>query len=87
MDKEKLIDKIKNLQGLTNDEKADTQANLAKNISLVHEYIFVYAKNIEKVSINRVPYSKEFIAKTFKNPDNDPKGSYQTGPLARPIRC
>lgn len=61
-----------------------TQANLAKNISLVHEYIFVYAKDIEKVSINRVPYSKEFIAKTFKNPDNDPKGPYQTGPLARP---
>ena len=61
-----------------------TQANLAKNISQVHEYIVVYAKDIDNTSINRVPYSKEFIEKTFKNPDNDPKGPYQTGPLARP---
>ena len=61
-----------------------TQANLAKNISQVHEYVLLYAKNSDYVSINRVPYSEEFIKKTFKNPDNDPKGLYQTGPLARP---
>ena len=61
-----------------------TQANLAKNISQVHEYVLLYAKNSDYTSINRVPYSEEFIKKTFKNPDNDPKGLYQTGPLARP---
>lgn len=61
-----------------------TQANLAKNVSQVHEYILIYSKNYENVLINRVPYSKEFIEKTFKNKDNDPKGPYQTGPLARP---
>ena len=61
-----------------------TQANLARNISQVHEYIFAYSKCIDNATINRVSYSKEFIAKTFKNPDNDPKGAYQTGPLARP---
>ena len=61
-----------------------TQANLAKNISQVHEYVLLYAKNSDYASINRVPYSEEFIKKTFKNPDNDPKGLYQTGPLARP---
>ncbi len=61
-----------------------TQANLSKFVSQVHEYILVYAKNISSLTFNRIPYSKEYIAKTFSNKDNDPKGVYQTGPLARP---
>lgn len=61
-----------------------TQANLSKYTAPVHDYILCYAFNKDEISINRIPYSKEFIAKTFKNPDNDPKGVYQTGPLARP---
>ena len=61
-----------------------TQANLAKNFSQVHEYVLVYAKNIDTLILNRQRYSKEYIEKTFSNPDNDPKGLYQTGPLARP---
>lgn len=61
-----------------------TQANLAKNFSQVHEYILVYAKNIDSLALNRQRYTKEFVEKTFSNPDNDPKGLYQTGPLARP---
>ncbi len=61
-----------------------TQANLAKNFSQVHEYVLVYAKNIDALILNRQKYSKEYIDKTFSNPDNDPKGVYQTGPLARP---
>ena len=61
-----------------------TQANLSKYTASVHDYILCYTKNKENLSINKVPYSKEFIKKTFKNPDNDPKGVYQTGPLARP---
>lgn len=61
-----------------------TQANLAKNFSQVHEYVLVYAKNIDTLILNRQKYSKEYIEKTFSNPDNDPKGVYQTGPLARP---
>lgn len=61
-----------------------TQANLSKFVSQVHEYILVYAKDISSLTFNRVPYSKEYIAKTFSNKDNDPKGPYQTGPLARP---
>ena len=61
-----------------------TQANLAKNFAPVHDYILVYAKNLEHLDLNKVPYSEEFIKKTFKNPDNDPRGPYQTGPLARP---
>ena len=61
-----------------------TQSNLAKNFAPVHDYILVYAKNLNSIKLNKVPYSEEFIKKTFKNPDNDPRGPYQTGPLARP---
>lgn len=61
-----------------------TQANLANHIAPVHDYILIYAKNIRQLKFNRIPFSKEYISKTFKNPDNDPRGVYQTGPLARP---
>jgi adenine-specific DNA-methyltransferase len=61
-----------------------TQANLTKYIATVHDHILVYAKEKSKFEVNRIPYTKEYIQKTFKNPDNDPRGPYQTGPLARP---
>lgn len=61
-----------------------TQANLTKYIATVHDHILVYAKNKSKFTVNRIPYSNEYINKTFKNPDNDLRGPYQTGPLARP---
>jgi adenine-specific DNA-methyltransferase len=44
----------------------------------------VYVKNKASLSINKLPYTKEFINQNFSNPDNDPRGVYQTGPLARP---
>lgn len=61
-----------------------TQANLATHIAPVHEYVIVYAKNKAALTINKLPYTKEFINQNFSNPDNDPRGVYQTGPLARP---
>lgn len=61
-----------------------TQANLSKFFAPVHDYIFVYCKVFEKLKLNKSQYSQEFIKKTFSNNDNDPKGLYQTGPLARP---
>lgn len=61
-----------------------TQANLSRFVSPVHDYILCYAKNIDKLMLNRLPYSSEFIAKTFANPDQDPRGAYQTRPLAQP---
>jgi adenine-specific DNA-methyltransferase len=61
-----------------------TQANLTKNIAPVHDFILAYAKNKDLLSFNKLSYSNEFIAKTFKNPDNDSRGSYQTRPLAQP---
>ena len=61
-----------------------TQANLAKNIAPVHDFIICVAKNKSNLNINKVPYSEDFIKKAFSNPDNDERGLYQTGPLARP---
>ncbi len=61
-----------------------TQANLAKHIAPVHDFIICVAKNKNKLVVNKIPYSEEFIKKTFSNPDNDQRGVYQTGPLARP---
>lgn len=61
-----------------------TQANLTKNIAPVHDYIICYAKDKSSLSFNKLSYSDEFIIKTFKNPDNDSRGVYQTRPLAQP---
>lgn len=61
-----------------------TQANLSKYTAPVHDYILCFSKSKDSLEINKIAYSKEFIKKAFKNPDNDPKGLYQTGPLARP---
>jgi len=61
-----------------------TQANLAKHIAPVHDFIICIAKNKSNLVVNKIPYSEEFIKKTFSNPDNDERGVYQTGPLARP---
>lgn len=61
-----------------------TQANLAKNIAPVHEYLLIYTKSIELLNLNKLSYTDEFIKKGFANPDNDKRGLYQTGPIARP---
>ncbi len=61
-----------------------TQANLAKNIAPVHDFILVYTKSLPDLKFFRVPFSDDFIKKSFANPDNDERGLYQTGPLARP---
>ena len=61
-----------------------TQANLAKHIAPVHDFIICIAKNKSDLAVNKIPYSEDFIKKTFSNPDNDERGVYQTGPLARP---
>lgn len=44
-----------------------------------HEYILVYAKNPEEFKKNRnlLPVDNEFL-KRFKNPDNDPRGPWQS---------
>ena len=44
-----------------------------------HEYILVYARNADsfKKARNKLPYDAE-VLKRFKNPDNDPRGPWQS---------
>lgn len=48
--------------------------------SVNHEYILVYAKNIKsfKRSRNLLPITEDFIQSKYKNPDNDPRGPWQS---------
>lgn len=45
-----------------------------------HEYILVYAKNIKafKKSRNLLPVGPDFVDNKYKNPDNDPRGPWQS---------
>lgn len=45
-----------------------------------HEYILVYAKDIKKFkkSRNLLPVGEGFINSKYKNPDNDPRGPWQS---------
>lgn len=45
-----------------------------------HEYILVYAKDIKtfKKSRNLLPVSADFVDSKYKNPDNDPRGPWQS---------
>ena len=49
-------------------------------ISLSHNYIFVYAKNKDKVCVNRMPIDDT----KFSNPDNDPRGAWVADPFDAP---
>ena len=48
----------------------------------VHEYVIVYAKNMEqfKAIRNRVPITEQ-QAKVYKNPNNDPRGRWRPIPM------
>lgn len=52
-----------------------TKKNTAKHFSTMHDYILVYSKNIDDVSLNLLPRTEEHN-KNFKNPDNDPRGPW-----------
>lgn len=45
-----------------------------------HEYVLVYAKNIKafKKSRNLLPVPEDFVHSKYKNPDNDPRGPWQS---------
>lgn len=45
------------------------------NFPPLHEYLLIYAKNINLAKFNLLPRSEEQLSK-YKNPDNDPKGPY-----------
>ena len=56
--------------------------NDAKYFSSEHEYIFVYAKEIEKLKIKDLPKSEKQMER-YKNPDNDPRGPWISTDLLR----
>lgn len=56
-------------------EKIYTLKNSAKHFSAMHDFILVYAKNMDRLSINPLERGeKQNIG--FKNPDNDPRGPW-----------
>ena len=61
-------------------EKKYTIANDARFFSSTHDHILVYAKNINKFTIGRLPRTDEMNA-AYKNPDNDPRGPWKATPL------
>ncbi|EOG8474682.1 site-specific DNA-methyltransferase, partial [Campylobacter upsaliensis] len=62
-------------------QRTKTPARLSKNISKTHEYVLIYAKDFNLFSLNKIPLSDEYVKKTYKNPDNDPRGKWRTAPL------
>lgn len=62
-------------------QRTKTPARLSKNISKTHEFILVYARYNDKFSMNKMPLNDMYIKKTYKNPDNDPRGKWRTAPL------
>jgi len=58
-------------------KRRDSQANLSQNISPIHEYVLVYAKQFGNI-LNKVTPSIDMGG--YKNPDNDPRGAYTTMP-------
>ncbi|NCU27447.1 site-specific DNA-methyltransferase, partial [Candidatus Nomurabacteria bacterium] len=58
-----------------------SQANLSSSISVIHNFLLVYAKDKSKVSFNKVMSVAEGIGE-YKNPDNDPRGPYATAPCS-----
>lgn len=61
-------------------QKIHSIKNDAKYFSDNHEYAVVYAKNINAVHINLLPRTEEMNSR-YKNPDNDPRGPWQSGDL------
>ena len=61
-------------------QKIHSIKNDAKFISVNHDYVFVYAKNSEKLKFNLLDRTVEMDSR-YKNPDNDPRGPWQSGDL------
>ena len=58
-------------------ERAYAPINLKKNFSENHDYILVYAKNINNVETDGLPRSDNQDS-LYRNPDNDPRGDWQS---------
>lgn len=61
-------------------QKIHSIKNDAKYLSVNHDYILIYAKDKEKIQFNLLPRTEEMNAR-YTNPDNDPRGVWQSGDL------
>lgn len=62
-------------------ERAYSPVNLKKHFSESHDYILVYAKQIDNAVCNGLPRSEEANAR-YSNPDNDPRGDWKSSDLS-----
>ncbi|WP_461606077.1 site-specific DNA-methyltransferase, partial [Aeromonas allosaccharophila] len=62
--------------------KKKTNGNNMGYIPPVHDYIIAYGKRDLESAIIGFPLTKEFIEKTYSNPDNDPRGPWTTSDLS-----
>lgn len=61
-------------------QKIHSIKNDAKYLSQNHDFLLVYAKNKEILKLNLLPRTEEMNSR-YKNPDNDPRGPWQSGDL------
>jgi adenine-specific DNA-methyltransferase len=59
-------------------EKTTSARNDAEFFSTDHDYILVYAKDIESAQINRIARTAS-AESAYSNPDNDPRGPWREG--------
>lgn len=62
-------------------ERAYSPINLMKHFSPSHDYILVYARNIESAICKGIPRSSE-ANERYSNPDNDPRGDWKSSDLS-----
>lgn len=62
-------------------ERAYAPVNLKKHFSENHDYIICYAKDIDKAICNGLPRASEANDR-YSNPDNDPRGVWQSDNLS-----
>lgn len=62
-------------------ERAYAPKNDARFISNSHDYVLMYAKNLDSFVIGRLPRTEEANAR-YQNPDNDPRGVWKPSDLS-----
>lgn len=62
-------------------ERSFAPINLKKNFSESHDYILVYAKNIDLAETNGLTRSEDTDSR-YTNPDNDPRGAWSSSDIS-----
>ena len=62
-------------------ERAFSPKNDAKYISNSHDYVLMYARDINSFQIGRLPRTEEVNAR-YQNPDNDPRGVWMSSDIS-----